>query len=265
MVTGAGGGIGSAAARRFAEEGAKVVMVDVNLDAVNEAAEEINKDVPGSCVAVKADVSKSDDVKNTVKTCVDKFGRIDVYFANAGVLGKFVPIEEETYESFMRTLAINTGGGFLAIQHAAPEMKRTAGKGSIILTSSIASLRADLTPLQYAASKGALNAMMISANDRLIPHVRVNCIVPGGVMTNMAQGVAKDLDDAGLIMKGFDFEKFPHAEPEEIAALASFLASDESNPVRGAMIVADGGMSNSMGSQPPPVPKKKKTPAKSKL
>ena len=128
-------------------------------------------------------------------------------------------------------------------------MKRTAGQGSIILTSSIASIRADITPLQYAASKGALNAMMVSANDRLLADkVRVNCVLPGGVMTNMVMGVAKDLDEQQIDVK-VDFDRYPHSEPEEIAAAVTFLASDESSSVKGHSLVVDGGMSQSMSSQ----------------
>ena len=200
------------------------------------------------------------DVKATVDICVQKFGRIDVYFANAGVLGRFVPISEETEESFMRSFAINTLGPFMAIKYASEAMKRTAGGGSIITTASIAAIRSDLTPLQYAASKGALLSLVISANDRLLmDNVRVNAVVPGGVLTGMAMGVAKDLDDQGLILPNFDPNRYIFIQPEQIASIVLFLASDESIPIKGQASVADGGMANSMGSQPHPIAKKTET------
>jgi NAD(P)-dependent dehydrogenase (short-subunit alcohol dehydrogenase family) len=261
VVTGGGGGIGAAACRKFLEEGAKgVVVVDINQEAAEEIAKDLNEEFGSNkAVACKADVSKPDDVQRTVQTCIARFGQIDVYFANAGILGKFVPIAEESAASFERTMQVNTLGPFLAIKHASIAMKKTGG-GSIILTSSIASIRADLTPLQYAASKGALLSLVISASDRLLlDNVRVNAVLPGGVMTNMVMGVAKDLDDQGLEMKGFDMKRYPHAEPEQIANIVTFLASEESSAIKGQCIVADGGMSNSMGSQPQPSLKKKST------
>lgn len=163
----------------------------------------------------------------------------------------------------MRTMAINTLGPFMAIKYASEAMKKTAGMGSIIVTSSIASIRADLTPIQYAASKGAVLSMVIAANDRLLlDNVRVNAVLPGGVMTNMVMGVAKDLDDQDLELKGYDAKRFPYIETDQIASIVLFLASDESIPIKGHSLVADGGMANSMGSQPPPQKKVKKVKAK---
>ena len=258
VVTGGGGGIGAAACKKFVQEGAQgVVVADINLEAAEETAKEINDEFAGKAIAIKVDVSKPQGAQDSVDACVKKFGRLDVYFANAGILGKFVPIADETPASFERTLQVNTLGPFLAIQAASAAMQKTGG-GSIVLTSSIASIRADLTPLQYAASKGALLSLVISANDRLLlDGVRVNAVLPGGVMTNMVTGVAKDLDDQGLFLKGFDFKRYPHAEPEQIASVVAFLASDDSAVVKGQCLVADGGMSNSMGSQP--LPQKKKS------
>lgn len=196
-------------------------------------------------------------VKKSVDVCVSTFGQIDVYFANAGVLGKFIPIASETEESFMRAMQINTLGPFMAIKYASEAMKNTAGGGSIIVTSSIASIRADITPLQYAASKGALLSMIISANDRLlVDNVRVNAVVPGGVLTPMAMGVGRDLSEQGLMLPGFDSARYMFIEPDQLASIVLFLASDESIPIKGQAIIADGGMSNSMGSQPHPKPKK---------
>lgn len=201
-------------------------------------------------------MSKVEDVKKSVDLCVEKFGHIDVYFANAGVLGPYRPINEESEESFMRALQINTLGPFMAIKYASEAMKKTAGGGSIIITSSIAAIRADLTPLNYAASKGAVTSMVVAANDRLLlDNVRVNAVLPGGVLTNMVMGVQRDLDAQGLMLKGYDMARFPTIMPEQIAVIVAFLASDEAACIKGHCLVADGGMSNSMGSQPPPVPK----------
>ena len=163
----------------------------------------------------------------------------------------------------MRTMAINTLGPFMAIKYASEAMKKTSGGGSIIVTSSIASIRADLTPVEYAASKGALLSMVIATNDRLLlDNVRVNAVLPGGVMTNMVMGVAKQLHDEGLELTGYDAKKFPYIEAEQIASIVLFLASDESIPIKGHSLVADGGMANSMGSQPPPQKKQEKPAAK---
>jgi NAD(P)-dependent dehydrogenase (short-subunit alcohol dehydrogenase family) len=266
VVTGGGGGIGSATARQFIAEGSKGVIVsDIDFNAAKLVCEEINLDFSGNrAIPHKADVSLKKDVEESVDLCIRKFGSIDVYFANAGILGKYIPIIEESEESFMRALQVNTLGGFMAIKYASEGMKKNGGNGgSIIITSSIASIRADVTPLAYAASKGALLSLIVSANDRLLlDKIRVNGILPGGVMTNMAMGVAKDLDDQGLILQGYDMDRFPFFETSQIASCVTFLASDDSIPIKGQFIIADGGMSNSMGSQPPPTKKKVKKMAK---
>ena len=198
-------------------------------------------------------MSKVDDVKKSVDLCVSKYGKIDVYFANAGVLGRYIPIADETEESFMRAMQINTLGPFMAIKYASQAMKKTAEGGSIIVTSSIASIRADLTPLQYAASKGAVLSMVIGANDRLLlDNVRVNAVLPGGVLTQMVMGVSNDLKAQGLELPGYDAKRFPFIETKQIADVVLFLASDESSVIKGHALVADGGMANSMGSQPQP-------------
>lgn len=108
-------------------------------------------------------------------------------------------------------------------------------------------------------SKGSLLSLIVAANDRLLlDNVRINGIMPGGVMTPMAQNVAIDMDQKGYVFKGFDFEKYGHADPEHIAHVVMFLASDDSAAIKGSVIVADGGMSNSMGSQPHPSKKRSK-------
>lgn len=260
VVTGAGSGIGRATAFMFAQEGAKVVCVDIDAEAADETARDICAELGdgGVAIAASGDVSSVEDVKRSVERCLAAFSRLDVYFANAGVLGRFVPIDQEDEAAFMRTLRVNTLGPFMAIKYASEAMKRTGG-GSIVCTASIAALMADLTPLQYTASKGAVLSMVRSASDRLLlDNVRVNAVVPGGVMTPMVMGVARDLNDQGLEMSGFDFRRFPHSEPEDIAAVVAFLASDASKAIKGQAIVADGGMSNSMASQVRPRRRRKK-------
>jgi len=120
--------------------------------------------------------------------------------------------------------------------------------GAIVCTASIAALRADVTPLEYAASKGAVISMVRSSADRLLgTGIRVNCVVPGGVVTSITTQVAMEMDARGQSLKGYDMEAFPPADPTAVAKVVRFLACEDSEFVNGQAIVADGGMSNSMG------------------
>lgn len=250
---------GEATALLFADHDCKVVCADIDINGAEKTANEINQSYPGCAIAIQCDVSKEADSKRVVEECVKKFGKIDCYFANAGVLGKFVPLEKETEESFIKTLMVNTLGPFMAIKYASKAMKETSGGGSIVCTASIAAIRSDLTPIQYAASKGAVISTVIATNERLLlDNVRVNGILPGGVATPMVFGVQKQLDELGLHLPGFDMDRYPPSSPSDIANVVLFLCSDESCAIKGHCIVADGGMSLSMGSQPLPQEKKKK-------
>lgn len=197
VVTGGAGGIGRATALLFASEGAKVVVVDLNAEGADETVQIIRDAGVGEGLAHTADIGDEADSKAIVDAAVGTWGRLDVYFANAGILGKYLSIEETTVEAFNRTLRINALGTFLAIKNASIAMKLNpnAAGGSIVCTASIAAIRADVTPLEYSASKAAVVAMVRSAADRLIlDKVRVNAVMPGGVLTNIAMGVATDID-----------------------------------------------------------------------
>jgi NAD(P)-dependent dehydrogenase (short-subunit alcohol dehydrogenase family) len=241
----------------FASEGAAVVCADIAEEPAKETSEEICQ-MGGRSVALRADVRREEDSVQMVSVALESFGRLDVFFANAGVLPKFVPIEEESGESFTNTLAVNTLGPFYAIKHASAAMKKGGWGGSIIVTSSIGALRAEHTPLQYGSSKAALLSLVQAANERLLDDgVRVNAIAPRGVWTPMVERVAKELYDAGVSINVES--KYMPNPPEEIAQVVLFLACDESKAIKGHTLVCDGGLSNSMGSQPPPRPMKKKS------
>jgi len=231
IVTGAASGIGRATAIKFAHEGAKGVLCgDINIADAASTAAEINESYPGCAIALKVDVSCEKNTREMVDLCMEKFGGVDVYFSNAGVMPKYVEISDESEEAFMSTLRINTLSSFMAIKYGSEAMKKTGRGGSIICTASIAAMRSDLTPLQYTASKGAILAMVTSANDRLLlDNIRINALVPGGVMTPLYLSVAQGLQDQGLDMSHYDVKRYPPIDPEEIAEVVAFLASDVSH------------------------------------
>jgi len=252
VVTGAGSGIGLATALRFAKEGAKaIVCVDIDGESARDVAEEISETYARVLVmGLRADVSSDADSKMIVDTCVERFGSLDIYFANAGILGKERGIDGATVVDFERHLKVNLLGPFLAIKHATRIMVRQDSGGSVICTASIAAIRADVTPLAYSCSKAGVVALVRSSQDMLLEKnikVRVNAVMPGGVMTAMSGSVAQRVAADGLRVHGYDMRKFPPADPDEIASVALFLASDGASYVKGQTIVADGGMSNSMG------------------
>lgn len=266
VITGAAGGIGSAVAKSWIENGAKVICADINLKKVADLCHTLSETYPGAAIPMRVDVSNKDDIKSLVSKCVDKFGAINLYYSNAAILPKKSTITEEQEGDVEKVMRINALAGYYAIKYASSEMlKQNSSQGlcSIILTGSIAAMRADQTPLSYTASKGALMSMVPRANDELqMSGIRVNAVVPGGVNTDMFWSVAKDLFNNGLELKNYDMARFPTIEPKEIANIVTFLASDISSAIKGQAIIADGGMSQSMGSQPYPTKMKKKVRSK---
>ncbi len=245
LVTGAGSGIGRASAKLFAQEGAKVLIADLNEQGVTETASQI--DAAGGTVITKClDIATEDNVASLIETGEDEFGGFNVIYANAGVSGGRVPILEGTADAWMEILRINLVGPFLAIKYGAPKMVARGG-GSIICTASVAGLRSGAGSTPYSASKaGVISLVQTSANQLASTGVRVNAICPGLIETGMTQPVFDRAREKGTEHKIGQLNPLKRAGvPQEIANTALFLASDESSYVNGQAIAVDGGLSSS--------------------
>jgi len=244
IVTGAASGIGRASARIFAEEGARVVVVDRDGDGLQETADMI-RSAGGTVIAVTADVSDEAAVRDFTERCTTDWGGIDVLYANAGILDNCRSLFDLTPEAWRNVLDVNLLGPFLAIKHTAPTMIEQGG-GSIICTASVAGLRANAGPTAYSASKaGVISLVQTAATEFGGAGVRVNAICPGLIET----GMTKPLFD-GARKKGIE-DRIGQLNPltraghaAEIAHMALFLASDEASYVNGQAIAVDGGLSS---------------------
>ena len=243
VVTGGGSGIGRASAIRFAREGAAVLVVGRAAN-TTETVEEIRAE-GGVASGMITDASKEAKVAAIVERCVNEFGGLDVFFANIGVSGTNTPLFEQTVDEWQEVYRINTISCFLAIKYAGRHMT-AKGYGSIILTSSAASLRANAGAISYSASKAAVNSLtQTAANAFAGTGVRVNAVLPGLVETQLTRKVFEDARARGV--EG----KLGHVTPlkrpgraEEIAAAAAFLASEDSSYVDGQLLSVDGGVSS---------------------
>ena len=248
IVTGAASGIGRASAILFAREGARTVIVDQKAEALNDTAKAMAQ-YSSDVQTVAADTSNEDDVKAYIDRAVTSFGGLDVVYANAGISGGLVPppLLEQTVENWLRVLQVNLVGTFLAIKHAAPHMI-AKGRGSIILTASVAGLRANAGGAPYSASKaGVVSLAQTAANSLLSTGVRVNAICPGLIETGMTRELFERARERGTQDKIGQLNPLQRpGRPEEIAAMALFLASDESSYVNGMAFPVDGGLSSTL-------------------
>ncbi|WP_309493294.1 SDR family oxidoreductase [Candidatus Hecatella orcuttiae] len=242
IVTGASSGIGRAIALTFAQEGAKVVVSDINRKGGEETVQLISK-AEGEATFVEADVSKSSDVKKLVDTCIEKYGRVDILVNNAGVgiAGSVLDTSEEAWD---KCLDVNLKGVFLCSKQALPDMVKHGG-GVIINIGSIAGLRGGAQYSAYCASKaGVIDLSQCMAIDYAKYNIRVNCICPGQVETPMLmESVPEEL--LQKLIKANPMRRF--GKPEEIAKLAVYLASDDSTYMTGAILVIDGGITLGYG------------------
>ena len=237
-ITGGGSGIGLATARRFASEGAKVVIVDMNPESGESAAKEVGG------IFVKANVTETADVENMYKVAFDTYGRIDIAFNNAGIS----PPDDDSIlttglDAWDRVNKVNLTSVFLCCKYVIPYMQK-AGKGSIINTASfVATMGAATSQIAYTASKGGVLSMSRELGVQLAREgIRVNALSPGPVNTPLLQELfAKDAARAARRLVHIPMGRF--ADATEIAAAVAFLASDDSSFITASNFLVDGGIS----------------------
>jgi NAD(P)-dependent dehydrogenase (short-subunit alcohol dehydrogenase family) len=245
VITGAGSGIGRAAAQLFAKEGARLIIVDRS-DSIHETAKLVT-DAGGTVQAVNADAGSESDVKGFIDKAVATYGQLDAIWANAGVSGGLVPLLEQTVEQWQEILRINLIGPFLAIKHAMPHMIKQ-GHGSIVLTASVAGLKSGASGHPYASSKaGVISLVQTTAYSLSGTGVRINAVCPGLIETGMTKPVFDRAKQRGTEDKIGQLNPLKRAgQPHELAAMGLFLASDEASYVNGQAIPVDGGLTASM-------------------
>lgn len=244
VITGGGSGIGRASALRFSSEGASVLVVGRSAGNTEETVALVRA-AGGVAVAMITDASVEANVAAIVARCVAEFGGIDVFFSNIAIPGTNTPLFEQTVEEWTEVYRINTISCFLAVKYAGPHMVAQRS-GSIILTSSAASLRANAGAISYSASKAAVNSLaQCAANAFAGTNVRVNAILPGLIETQMTRKVFEQARAKGVEAKIGHVTPLKRAgQPEEIAAMAAFLASDDASYIDGQCFPVDGGVSS---------------------
>ncbi|HUR03447.1 MAG TPA: 3-oxoacyl-ACP reductase [Nonomuraea sp.] len=239
VITGAGGGIGLATARRFAEEGAKVVCADVDEESGTKAASEVGG------LFVKVDVTSEEDVVRMFQTAFDTYGSVDIAFNNAGISPPDDDsILETGIDAWRRVQEVNLTSVYLCCKHAIPYMRRQ-GKGSIINTASFVAVMGSATSqISYTASKGGVLAMSRELGVQFAREgIRVNALCPGPVNTPLLRELfAKDPERAARRLVHVPVGRF--AEASEIAAAVAFLASDDASFITGSEFLVDGGISS---------------------
>src|SRR3954467_8502962 len=242
LITGGGGAAGAATARLFADEGAKVVLADVDEEGLALVTDEIGAE---RAAYVVTDVTASEQVGAAVRIATERYGGLDVAFANAGVFGEATPIVDYPEDVFDRVMAVNVRGSFLVAKHALAVMR---DGGSLIFTSSVVGLMSDAGICAYATSKHALVGLMRTAAKEVADRgIRVNSIHPGPVDNALQHRIETVATGESEARAAETFETMiplgRHATPDEVASAVVFLASDESRFMTGAALPVDGGMS----------------------
>jgi NAD(P)-dependent dehydrogenase (short-subunit alcohol dehydrogenase family) len=238
FATGGASGIGAATARRFASEGGRVAVVDLD----GQRAQAVAADLEG-CIGLSANVADEESVNGAVDAAHAELGRIDAVL-NAAGHAEFGPFEEWSLARWERMMAVHAGGTFLVCRRAAPIM-RAGGGGSIVNIASTAALTANKDNAPYGAAKGAIVSFSRQIARDLAPTIRVNVVAPGRTRTGMIEPLvmARGAGDFEAGAKAFGQVNLQNrlGEPEEIAAPICFLLSDEASFMTGTLVVADGG------------------------
>ena len=242
LITGATGGIGRAAAALFVEEGARVMLVDLDDGALGDLAAGIGA---GKAAHVAADVSDQEQMVHAISETARRFGGIDIALLNAGIEGRIASIGEQAEADFDRVMAINVRGVWLGLKYVMPEITKRGG-GSIVVTSSTAGIRAVPGLAPYVASKHAvLGLMRAAAMEGAVDKVRVNSVNPAATETDMIRRLEHATNPDRSNTRGLAaFTPLRrYGQPEEVAKLMLFLASDDSSFCTGGVYMVDGGVS----------------------
>jgi 3-oxoacyl-[acyl-carrier protein] reductase len=241
IITGAGSGIGRESAVMFAQEGARIVVADIN-DASGKETVDIINSAGGEAIFVYVDVSIPASVENLMKTARNKFNRIDILFNNAGIPHRLMPFEKIDESLWDKVFAVNVKSVFLGAKYVAPVMKE-AGGGVIVNTASFAGVRPRQGSAAYSSSKAAVIALTKELALELAPNIRVNAVSPVLVDTPMLAGLAPEGADikkvSEMMIESVPLKRI--ATSEDVARAALFLASDDSLMLTGTCINLDGG------------------------
>lgn len=253
IITGAGMGLGLAAAKVVADRGANLTLVDYNEEALSKAKEEILSTAPNAKIlTIVADVSNEEAVKNYVDKTIAEFGQIDGFYNNAGIEGKQAPITEYDIEVFKKVIDINLMGVYYGLRYVIPAMQKNGG-GKIVNVASVGGIRGVVNQMPYVASKHAVSGMTKNAAIEYgKDNIFTNAIAPGAILTPMVAGAFKQVNpqDPAAAEKEYA-QRNPTrrlGKPEEVGKLVAFLLSDDCQYVNGQTIAIDGGESNLYGN-----------------
>ncbi|EZH64760.1 SDR family oxidoreductase [Geomicrobium sediminis] len=248
IITGGGSGLGRAAAKQLASEGAKLVLVDLNMKGLEESKQEILQDIPEATIElVEANVAKEEEVEKYVQFTLDTFGQIDSFFNNAGIEGKQNLTEDYGIEEFQRVVDVNLNGVFYGMKHVLKVMKEQ-GHGSVVNTASVGGIRGVGNQSGYAASKhGVVGLTKNSGIEYGQFGISVKAIAPGAILTAMVEGSLRQMGGEDWEATGREFVKanpmLRFGKPEEVGYLVAFLLSNQADFINAVVVPIDGGQS----------------------